>query len=155
MTANNDIKSFVLLKYKMITYDYNTWGFCSSYPRPVLEKWMHRCAKDVENVVKNGLGKKCIHVAKLCSKKLATKEDLDIAWSNFYRSEHESIEYYAVAAHYNAAFCYFHRDQLDVYPECAYSAAETVSTHEIKFNEYVEWLIEELCNYESEQTITN
>ena len=42
----NDIKSFVILKYPMITSDSNTWNLCEKYPESVNKKWALRCARD-------------------------------------------------------------------------------------------------------------
>jgi len=122
----DDVKTFVLLKYEILTSDRNTWHLCDTYPEEVRSKWAWRCANDVEHLAKgNKRAEECIRVAKLYRDGLATRKELDKAWNAAY--------YYSSASTASSAY------------HAAY--ASTASRKE-KWNLYIGWLIEELCNYE-------
>jgi len=79
---NDDIKTFVLLKYEILTSDYDTWDRCEpTYPAEVKTKWAWRCAADVEHIAKGyPEAEECIRVAKLCRDGKATIKELNKAW---------------------------------------------------------------------------
>ena len=56
---DTNIKSFVLLKYEILSNDSNTWHLCEKYPDSVNKKWALRCARDVEHLDKTGKSKRC------------------------------------------------------------------------------------------------
>jgi len=138
----NDIKTFVLLKYEILTRDNSTWHLCDTYPDEVNKKWAWRCAGDVEHLAKGHKeAKECIRVAKLYRDGLATREELDKACLAAYTTPGGMAAYYAAstASAYHAAIA-----------GAAYSAASAAYSYKgEKWNLYIEWLIEELCEYES------
>ena len=82
---NSDIKTFVLLKYKILTSDSSTWHLCDTYPESVRKSWAWRCASDVEDLAKgHKKAEECIRIAKLYRDGLATEEELDKAWIMFH-----------------------------------------------------------------------
>ena len=140
----NNIKTFVLLKYEIITEDENTWHLCDTYPLEVKKKWAWRCADDVAHLAKGYKeAEECIRVAKLYSGGLATKEELDNAYNAAYHAAYHAAYYAtraAYAAHY-AAHCA---------ARAAYCAVvATGNTNPVLMKKYIDWLIEELCKHES------
>ena len=126
----NDIKSFVLLKYEIITEDENTWHLCDTYPPEIVKKWAWRCADDVAHIAKGYKeAEECIRIAKLYSDGLATKEELDNAYN---------AAYAATAAYYAARAAKY----------AAHNAAYT-DEYSVSMKKYIDWLIEELCKHES------
>ena len=96
LATMNDIKSFVLLKYEIITSDQSTWDRLEKYPDSVKSKWAWRCAADVEHLAQGyPEAEECIRVAKAYRDGKATKEELNGAWAN--------VPYASFAA-YDAAF---------------------------------------------------
>jgi len=137
----DDIKTFVLLKYEILTSDSNTWHLCDTYPEEVRTKWAWRCANDVEHLAKgNKRAEECIRISKLYRDGLATKEELNKAWDAAH----------ATAAAANAMAVVRAADCAASAANAAYYAAAAAATaaRKEKWNLYIEWLIEELCNYE-------
>ena len=160
----NDIKSFVILKYPMITNDKSTWHLCEKYPESVNKRWALRCARDVEHLDETGKAKKCNdlneryqagEIAVLGELKKAAN-DAYYAYSA-YGAYHAA--YYATHAAYHAAHAAYHAayhaaahagDIGDITAYTAYGAAYYAATdQEEKWTLYIQWLIEELCEYES------
>jgi hypothetical protein len=50
---NNEAKSFVILKYQILSEDRTTWNLAETYPKIVCFKWMLRCSRDVEHLAKH------------------------------------------------------------------------------------------------------
>jgi len=146
----DDIKTFVLLKYEILTSDSNTWHLCGTYPDEVRSKWAWRCAADVEHLANGNNGAmECIRVAKLYRDGLATKDELKQAWYSADAANYPAA-YYAYTAAYSATQSYY-----AVTADEAASATEAANVNagyghkaEEKWNLYIEWLIEELCGYE-------
>jgi hypothetical protein len=141
----NEIQSFVLLKYEILTSNSDTWHLCDTYPAEVRSRWAWRCAGDVEHLAKGyPKAEECIRVCKLYRDGLATKEELDKAW---YATNADAAAYayaYAAAAHayyaYHACLAY------------AYASTNNITyTKEEKWKLYISWLIEELCKWESKK----
>jgi len=148
----NDIKTFVLLKYEILTSDRNTWHLCNTYPPEVNSKWAWRCAGDVEHLAKGHKeAEECIRVAKLYQDGLATKEELKRAWTSFTAA---TASYHAAYYAYYAATAAYYAATADyaATAEAAYYAAYYAATEGEKWNLYISWLIEELCIYESQLT---
>ena len=140
MIQTADIKSFVLLKYKILTGDFTTWHFCETYPAEVQKSWAWRCAEDVEHLATTKESKELYRVARLYSDGLATKEELTAAYGAGYHSD-------TGAAHRAAYYAAISTDGMAA-SSCAYYAA---STNTKKWSIYKSWLIEELCKYEEQQ----
>jgi hypothetical protein len=45
--VDNEIKTLVSLKYKIITSNSKTWTYANDYPYEVKEKWIKRCLNDL------------------------------------------------------------------------------------------------------------
>ena len=145
---NNDTKSFVLLKYEILTSNQNTWHLCKTYPESVKSKWAWRCAADVEHLAKGHKeAEECIRVAKLYRDGLATKEELNKAWNA--ATWHAAHATYATHAAYAATHATTHATRAAY---AAYYATHAASSQrDGKWKLYISWLIEELCEYESKQ----
>jgi len=154
----NDIETFVILKYEILTSNSDTWKRCeSTYPAEVKSKWAWRCAADVEHLAKGyPEAEECIRIAKLCRDGKATMEELDKAWQEVPYSAYTNSAYYAAdgkqaarAAFYAALAAanasYHSGDNVDI--SCA--------VQKEKWNLYGDWLVEELCEYESTKENSN
>ena len=169
---NPDIKSFVLLKYEILTSNSSTWDLCETYPPEVRSKWAWRCAADVEHLAKGHKeAEECIRVAKLYRDGLATKEELNKAWnavpyaangagayavrgaasahSATYRGSAYSA--YATHAYYAATYAASGANSAHAAYYATYYAAYYAGQRDEKWKLYISWLIEELCEYESKQ----
>jgi hypothetical protein len=144
----NDIKTFVLLKYEILTSDADTWHLCDTYPAEVRSRWAWRCAADVEHLAKGyPKAEECIRVAKLYRDGLANKEELDKAWC----AANASANAYAyAAATYQAAHYAYYAAYAAAHAANAYVHASAYAKEE-KWKLYISWLIEELCEWESKQ----
>ena len=143
----NDIETFIRLKYEIITSDQNTWSRLDRYPESVKKNWAWRCAADVEHLAKgHPAAEECICVAKQYRDGLATRKELDKAWQAVPFSNTNDARIAARAAYY-AANTYFYA------AGAAKAAANTyyfdASKQEEKWELYINWLIEELCEYEN------
>lgn len=157
----SDTHTLIRLKYEVITSDRNTWHFLDTYPKEVKLKWAWRCVADVEHLAKkHAEAKKCIQMAKdFRDRKVALKE-LNAAHSTALLSVREyvgptgeAMRDATIAANAAASIAY-HRDDILV----ARSVAGIVSnvanialggtTTTTKWNQYIEWLVEELIAYE-------
>ena len=145
--VNTDTKTFVLLKYKILTSDDSTWHLCETYPESVRKAWAWRCAEDVEHFAKGYSGaEEFIRIAKLYRDGLATQKELDKAWHEVpypTSAYHAANAAYAQSAYYAAAANH-----------AAYAAYRAGNCYphnqgEEKWKLYISWLIEELCEYES------
>ena len=145
MTTNTteDIKSFVLLKYSILTSDSSTWHLCDTYPAEVTKAWAWRCAEDVEHLATTKESKEVYRVARLYRDGLATKAELNEAYSAAVTAPAAAFSgniaaYYAYHAAYHAAYY------------AAYAAYHDVTeATEEKWKLYISWLVEELCKWES------
>jgi len=147
----DDIKTFVLLKYEILTYEKSTWHLCNTYPPEVNSKWAWRCAGDVEHLAKgNKEAEECIRVAKLYRDGLATRKELDKAWlaAAAYSAAYYAAYYAAYSAYYAAYSAAYYAAYSAYSAAAAASATTTVTVKEEKWNLYISWLIEELCEYE-------
>lgn len=137
---DTNIKSFVLLKYEIISQERETWHLCETYPVEARNKWARRCAEDVEyQVGKYSELKEYIRVAKAYKIEKSTVKDLE-------KITEIASKVGVFPTIMSAYYAYISDDKFVVY--AAYYAAN----HDInKWNLYISWLIEELCNYESKQ----
>ena len=132
-----DIKSFVLLKYEIITSDRSTWPRLEKYPESVKIKWAWRCVADVEHLAKgHPAAEECIRVAKQYRDGLATKEELDKAWQ---------------AVPFGDTYAAYYAGGDEVVYAAFYASETTYIKCEEKWKLYIDWLIEELCEYEAKQ----
>ena len=150
----NDIESFVLLKYKILTHDASTWVLCETYPLEVRKNWAWRCAEDVEHLATTKETKEVYRVARLYCDGKATGKELADAVDTLYTVANASTNaaYYVAyagiyaavsnAAAINAAYA------ADDAANAADYAARGITTYVTKWNLYINWLIEELCKYE-------
>jgi len=162
----NEIETFVRLKYEILTPNSDTWERCeATYPASVKSKWAWRCATDVEHLAEGyPEAEKCIAVAKLYRDGKATMKELKKAWNKVLDSDafggdaSSYAAYYASVATYRAAAVHA-GDASDAGSYAAYRAAAAhdhaaaISNREEKWKLYIEWLIEELCEYEQAQGI--
>ena len=139
MNKNNDIKSFIALKYQILTEDESTWYLCETYPKIVRLKWALRCSRDVEHLAKeypsvkkcNDLTQKYINAGMPES----MHGDLDKS-----RRETSYVAYTATAKAANHTI------------NAAYYAADSAAyANTTKWKQYIDWLVEELCDYEASQ----
>ena len=142
---NTDIKSFVLLKYPMITSDKSTWDRLKTYPESVKKKWILRCARDVEHLDKTGKSKRCNdlneryingEIEVLVELKKAAADAAHYANTAYYSAYHAATTANTACAAYHAAYY------------AAYHAYHAAGVQEEKWKLYISWLIEELCEYE-------
>ena len=153
---NTDIKSFVLLKYEILTSNQNTWDrCCETYPESVKSKWAWRCAADVEHLAKGYKeAEECIRVAKLCRDGLATKEELNKVWDATHATTHATRAAYA-ATFAGAAYAATFAGAASAAYAAYYAAYATYAgQRDEKWKLYISWLIEELSEYEANQPIT-
>lgn len=141
----DDIRSFVLLKYKMITSNDNSWSLAEAYPIEIRRNWAWRCAEDVEHLAKGNLyAEKLIAAAKDFRRGKISYDYLKNAWWN------TSNE--AALAHY---YIYHEKDTVDIhavyFAVCAQNKSE--EKDKIIWNKYIDWLIEELSEYESKRNV--
>jgi len=149
MDDENEV--FVLLKYEILTSDTSTWKRCeATYPASVKKKWAWRCASDVEHLTKGyPEAEECIRIAKLYRDGAATIKELSKAWREVPCAD--AAYHAAFAAYYASAAAYYagyHAAGVDLAAASAYYAAAIDTEREEKWDLYIEWLIEELCEYE-------
>jgi len=164
---DNDIETFVRLKYEILTSDSDTWERCeASYPGSVKKKWAARCAADVEHLVKGyPKAEKCIKIAKLYRDGKATITELKKAWHDVPVATNHAAEAAAHAAYstYHAAYSTYHHTAATYATYATYAADDATSAaddatgavREEKWKLYIGWLIEELCEYEGTSTKNN
>jgi len=158
MCINNtleDIKSFVALKYSILTSDESTWHLCDTYPAEVRKSWAWRCAEDVEHLATTKESKELYRVARLYRDGLATEEELDKAAANYAAYAYNAAAYAAHAAAYAAHAAYYAAANAAYAANRAAAnaayAANRAATKEEKWKLYISWLVEELCKYEEQQ----
>lgn len=134
---HNDIKSFVLLKYKILTHDNETWHLSDTYPIEVRNKWSQRCAEDVEHLSNNHTVKTYINVSKQYKQGLVDFDKYIIALNNL-NNDH------MLSPVMSAYYAYVCSDKVAVYA-VSYAASGDINN----WNLYISWLIEELCEYEN------
>ena len=167
--ANLDTKSFVILKYQIPTEDDSTWHLCETYPKIVRMKWALRCARAAEHLAeKYPEVKKCNDLTQKyidAGMPESMHKELDKASEAVARTfDHISTAAHAAAYHaVNAASAYYaantyatgrlaataaHAAAVIDYSISRHAAYATYNT--TKWNQYIDWLIEELCEYEEE-----
>jgi len=146
MIVDTDIKTFVALKYSILTSDESTWHLCDTYPAEVRKSWAWRCAEDVEHLATTKESKEMYRVARLYRDGLATKEELNKA---YYTQGAAYAAYYAAYAAYYAAYAAAAHTAYAY--ACAAYYATTATAKEEKWKLYISWLVEELCKYEEQQ----
>jgi hypothetical protein len=174
LSVMKDISSFVKLKYEMITSDGGTWHLCKTYPLEARSKWAWRCAADVEHLAKGfPAAEECIRVAKAYRDGLATKEELNAAnaaamlptpittgAARAALAADTAARTYALAAIAAANTIYGVRaaaGTADANTIYGVRAAAGTADHrgivagDTKWNQYIEWLWEELCEWEMKQ----
>ena len=157
----NDIKSFVLLKYPMITSDKSTWDRLKTYPESVNKKWALRCARDVEHLDETGAAKKCNDLnERYRAGETAVLDELKKAANDAYAAYAAYAyaaaysAYYAYSATYHASTAYAAYTAYCAAYDAAYAAYTAYANgyangnRKEKWKLYISWLIEELCEYE-------
>ena len=143
----NDIKSFVLLKYQVLTTDPSTWYLCETYPLEVRKNWAWRCAEDIEHLDTRKNEKEIYRVARLYRDGKATREEVNITktanYAVYVATLATDVTYATSAADYAADYA--------SYLICAISPTSKNAIYAAKWNLYIKWLIEELCKYEGLQ----
>ena len=140
----NDIKSFVLLKYEMITSNSDTWDRAEKYPESVNKRWALRCARDVEHLDVTSKSKRCNDLTeRYINGEIEVLKELKEAAA-------DATAYYATAyyAAYDAAYTAYSAYTAYAYTYTAYYSA---ADREEKWKLYISWLIEELCDWEGKQ----
>lgn len=152
-------KSFVTLKYSILSRDTDTWYLAESYPGEVRERWAWRCALDAEYLAINcPIAQHCIHAAKLYKGRYILRDQLSAA-----ATQMKTLKSLDSIDACNAGYAFYYASYYDVksidYAKYAvYTAfyASTYSpTHHSIFSKYVDWLVEELCIWEYEQEHLN
>jgi len=168
----NDIKTFVLLKYEILTSDQSTWHLCETYPAEIRSKWAWRCAGDVEHLAKGHVeAEEYIQVAKLYRDGKASKKELDEAY-HYANYVNDNTDCTTVSSHYSVRASHYAATTHFTWASskyAAYAANEAImaaidyTTNPVinasiiasrnaangeKWNLYISWLIEELCEYE-------
>jgi len=161
-----DIGSFVALKYQLPTesnFLRTELGKChellNTYPIEVTKSWAWRCAEDVEHLATTSESKEVYRIARLFRDGLATEEELEKAWSAqavtghattaaaghaaTYAAGHATT---AAAGHAAVAATYAARSAARVAAPAAHVAYN--AEQDKKWNQYRDWLIEELCKWE-------
>ena len=141
MLVYTDIKSFVLLKYPMITSDRSTWHLCEKYPESVNKKWALRCARDVEHLDDTGKSKKCNDLNE-------RYQAGEIGLLGELKKAADAAHYGTSAAYYSAYYAAY--TAYYAAKTAAYTAANATDREE-KWKLYISWLIDELCEYEGKQ----
>jgi hypothetical protein len=148
----NDIKTFVLLKYEIITADSNTWHLCDTYPAEIKSKWGWRIADDVEHFAKGyPAAEECIRVAKAYRDGVATQDELNMAWSHTKQTNtgaHCNAAYTATAERHGGPVVAYWAARIS-YQMRGGTYAEYEAVRQEKWKLYISWLIEELCEYET------
>jgi hypothetical protein len=152
-----DLDSFIALKYQLPTADNfqrEDLGRCQelldTYPGEVVSNWAWRCAEDVEHLATTPKSKEVYRIARLLRAGKATKEELDKMWETAV-GVISAAAYAALvaqapagdaarAAYTYAAYCAAYH--------AAYAGTATKDGN-IKWALYRDWLIEELCKYET------
>ena len=144
---NTDIKSFVLLKYPMITSDKSTWDRLKTYPESVKKKWILRCARDVEHLDKTGKSKRCNDLnERYINGEIEVLVELKKA-ANDARTAYSAYSAYSAYTAYGSAYSAAVADAT-AYNAAYYAAYHAANNREEKWKLYIDWLIEELCEYE-------
>jgi len=153
----DDIRTFVALKYQLITRDLVTWHINETYPPAVRSAWAWRCADDVRHfATENPAAKLCVDTAKRYRDGLTNKEDMES--SSNYSSKlviFGGTEYHAAyAAYYAALSSHNNTDNSNIWAvvHAAHAMTKSINTrfttHGI-WELYISWLVEELCKWES------
>ena len=139
----NDIKSFVLLKYEILSNDSNTWDRAEKYPESVNKRWALRCARDVEHLDKTGRAKRCNDLnERYQNGEIEVLDELKEA-ANAAATTYAAYTAYTTYAAYTA-----YSGAATYAATYAAYAANTATDREEKWKLYISWLIEELCEYE-------
>ena len=151
MIVDTDIKTFVALKYSILTSDESTWHLCDTYPAEVTKSWAWRCAEDVEHLATTKESKEVYRVARLYRDGLATEEEFDKA----YTATASPTATAAYAAANAATYATYAATYDATYATCAAYYAAYAAYHDVteateeKWKLYISWLVEELCKWES------
>jgi len=149
----DNVKTFVLLKYEILTSDQNIWNLCDTYPKEVRSKWAWRCAGDVEHLAKGHKeAEEFIRISKLYRDGLATKKELDTTKDVVVATWNKGRQAPNLAA-YACGWASLTKDDYKAgthaifYSMCANRNNDATDASR-KWNLYISWLIEELCDYE-------
>jgi hypothetical protein len=140
-----DIKSFIHLKYQIITEDRSTWYLCETYPKIVCMKWALRCARDVEHCASK------YPRVKACNDLLQEYINNGMPKEMHDRLREVTSATVAGATTYAAYASYYAASPATAAYAVANAARYTASIIALaaKWSQYIEWLIEELCEYEN------
>jgi hypothetical protein len=166
-----DINSFVKLKYEILTSKDTTWHLCKTYPHRVRVKWALRCAKDVMHLASHiPEVATCIETTEKWLDGKATDEEVkQIAGATYsvadacatsaigdIASIRANAATYSVANAaytaynaYNAAYSIANAAYSATHADIAiYYAVDRAN----KWDLYIQWLIEELAEWEMRQS---
>jgi len=174
----DDIKAFVLMKYE-IPNDSSEWESCAAkFPEEVKSKWAWRCVEAIEHFTEVEFESEvrwpeaieCIRISKLYRDGKATMGELDKAW-NKVRDEYDNYlschtQYFVAQMAVDAALGEYY-DVGDTGTSCYAISDEDIRTiksdmefdfelgvrQEEYWEVYIEWLTEELCEYEQSITV--
>jgi hypothetical protein len=142
---NNEIKTFITLKYQILTQNTETWYLSETYPKQAIINWAWRCAADVEYLARDRKSRECIRVAKLFRKGEATKEELTDRWQQ--TSDQPALAHFYIYYTENNYTC------VDAVDFASASKENSGFVREDVWDQYIEWLIEELYKYECDRSI--
>jgi hypothetical protein len=152
---STDLKSFVRLKYQILTKDKSTWYLCETYPKIVRIKWALRCARDVEHLTnKHPKVKACNDLLQVYIDKGMPEEmhvELKVAADAAAFAAAFAATYATFAAAFAATYATY-AAAINAATYATFAAAFAASIHAaqaVKWKQYIEWLIEELCEYEA------
>lgn len=147
-------KTLILLKYQIITPDIETWHLCETYPIECLKRWTRKIVKETEHFVKGyRLLENFVQAAKDFDNGKITIDHLDLAWGSVSSTTNAKAFYTALAFYTSVHPCYnFARNK----PHTAYYSVmchvDSDKSSE-SWKQYIEWLVEELYEYESTHAI--
>lgn len=142
---DNSTKSFVLIKYEILTSNDNSWYLCKTYPKEALTKWCRRCTEDVEHfAIGVSQAEKFISIVKKYYSGFVTDNEVYHARENCLYSL-PTAAFATVNSFYSSidSNCYS-----PYYAAVAHYYGNNIGPDE-KWKQYINWLIEELCEYES------
>jgi hypothetical protein len=159
MNNYEQTRLLVKLKYEIITQESNTWHLCETYPLEVRSKWAWRCAESIQYIITRDIDKKIIQAAKDYRDGKITEEkpcfvDRSVLRLNPYGISARDISSAAAgSATYSAAIV-----------DAAYAAASAAHAHasskkfqsvkhQQQWFKYIDWLIEELIEYEMREQL--
>lgn len=133
---NDEMKTFILLKYSIINENEESWKSSSTYPKEVLKEWAWRCALDTIPLITDNNALETIRLIKLYRAGKCSREDVDIAYS---MSGFQDMAFYSAIFHFPSVHMVFYKILTEW----------NIGLRNQKCKKYIGWLIEELYKYEN------